>query len=262
MSTTRLEFANKVATITIDRPKQLNALNRETLLALSNHIDEIKNTNSSERVVRAVLIRGAGEKAFVAGADISELAEGNPEELSQLIDLGQLVMSKLEALEIIVIAAVDGFALGGGCELALACDLIVASSTAVFGLPETSLGIIPGFGGTQRLTARIGAGAARRLIYTGEKIDAETAYRLKLCEYLFDSTEFEQQLDKLLTKFVQSAPLAISAAKRAIANYDSKQLAVGLKSETELFCSLAESSDAKDGLRGFIEKTKITFNGK
>ena len=265
MSNTHFSIQDSIARITIDRPKQLNALNGETLLEIQAHLQNLNQQLSASRdqsSARVLLIEGAGDKAFVAGADISELASADQEQLSKLIALGQSVMSQIEQLPIASIAAVDGFALGGGMELALACDLIAASSSAVFGLPEILLGVIPGFGGTQRLTARVGCGRSKRLVFFGEKINAEIAFQEKVCEYLFEHSEFEEKVQKLAVELSQRAPLALTAAKTAINSFSAEQLSSGLSLESSLFCKVADSQDGKNGLQAFLDKQKISFIGK
>lgn len=252
--------ADEVATLTIERESSLNALNAEALEQLSNHIAELKRTPFAE--VRAVVLRGAGEKAFVAGADIKLMQQANRDDLRRFIELGQSVMSGLEALPLPVIAVVQGFAIGGGMELALAADLIVASSKAKFGQAETNLGLIPGFGGTQRLALRTGVGAARRLIFTAETISAEEAYRLGIVDYLASAESLDDAVSELVSLLKSKGPLAIAASKRAILEPHRRQLQGGLEAEVNEFIGLFNHRDTAEGLAAFVEKRRANFRGE
>lgn len=265
MTYTRLEFNDSIATLTIDRPKQLNAINSEVLRELQEHQSALESIftgpNPFEKV-RLLLVRGAGEKAFVAGADINELAQCSGEESASLIALGQAVMNRFAELPLLVIAAVDGFALGGGCELALACDLIVSSSKSVFGLPEVQLGLIPGFGGTQRLCERVGIGRAKRMIFSGERVSADSALAIGLCDYVFQHEEFEAKLAELVSEVRLRAPRALAGAKFAINGFSAGHRDLGLCREAGLFSDVRKSQDAQRGLEGFMANTKVEFSGK
>jgi len=260
----RLVIETQFVEITIDRPKQLNALNSEVLLELQTHLDEIEALLQSAAVEvkpRLLVIRGAGEKAFVAGADINELAAFDATQISTMISEGQSLMNRIASLPIPVVAVVDGFALGGGCELALAADLIVSNSKAVFGLPEVLLGLIPGFGGTQRLTRRVGSGTAKRLVFTGAKIDAEEAYRIGLSDFLFEEQTFDEQLAKLIGELLKRAPLAIAAAKVCIDHAAQSRELDGFSLEAQSFHHVRASADAQLGLEGFLQQTSVKFKG-
>lgn len=244
--------AGHVATVEINRPDALNALNDTVLEQLSAALSRIPNES------RVLLVRGAGGKAFVAGADIKVMREGGAE---AFIALGQRVMCEVEALPQTVIAVIDGFALGGGLELALSCDLIVVTERAKLGQPEVKLGIIPGFGGTQRLMRRCGLGAAKRLIFTGETISGEEAYRLGIAEYLFQSAELSAKLEALTREISERGPLAIAAAKRAMQFSFGAGAELALRNEVEEFLGTLGTADGKEGLDAFVAKRKAEFRG-
>ena len=246
-----------VSRVTINRPKSLNALNPAVLAELK----QIIATVAEDSEARVLTIWGAGEKAFVAGADISSMSEMSASEISDYVALGQEVMCAIEECKLPVIAAVDGFALGGGMELALACDLILASEGSRLGQPEVKLGILPGFGGTQRLLQRCGIGMTRRLIYTGEMIGAEEASRIGLVDKLFSSEEFESGVLALAETIAAQGPLAVSASKRAIASFSRESLHKGLQTEVAEFVALFQSKDRKEGMQAFLEKRPPVFTG-
>jgi enoyl-CoA hydratase len=210
---------------------------------------------------RVVVLRGAGSKAFVAGADIKVMAAADETALRRFIELGQRVMRQVELLPLPVIAVVDGFAIGGGMELALAADLIVGTERAKFGQAEVTLGVIPGFGGTQRLFRRSGVGAARRLILTGETIVAEEAQRFGLIDWLVPSEELATKLSQITATLKQKGPLALAAAKRAMRSGEDQALLRGLEAEREEFLRLFDYQDTREGLTAFIEKRKAQFRG-
>lgn len=247
---------NQVASIVIQREESLNALNEEVLLGLLHAFERI------EKDVRVITLAGAGGKAFVAGADIKFMEAATRAKLSSFIELGQRVMRKIELFPAPVIAVVNGFAIGGGFELALACDLIVVTEKAKLGQAEVSLGIIPGFGGTQRLVQRAGVGTAKRLIYTTENISGEEAYRLGLADWFVDSNEVEAKLEEICNTIKAKGPLAIAAAKRSIENAVAQQKLFGLTREVEEFVDLFQTNDTKEGLRAFIEKRRPSFGGQ
>lgn len=253
----RLELDGDLAVITIDNPP-VNALNSEVMSLLNEMIDEL---NGLEKV-RAVILTGAGEKAFVAGADIkqfTELDEGSGKELSLH---GQSNFNKIDKLNIPVICAVNGFALGGGCELALACDIRIAAMNAKFGLPEVSLGIIPGYGGTQRLARLIGPGRAKKLILSGEQISAEEAYQMGLVEKVVQNGEALQSAKELARKISRNAPLAVEKALQAIDLGIEMSLQEGLQLEADLFGELCTTEDKNEGANAFLEKRAPNFQGK
>lgn len=260
-----LTYQDQVARIRIRREKSLNALNLGVLNGILSACEEIKAECSGRTAFercRSVLIQGEGERAFVAGADIKHMAEATSSERHTFAELGQSVMRAIEALPLPVIAQVQGYALGGGLELALACDLIFASTSAVFGQPEVNLGLIPGFGGTQRLALRCGLGPARRLILSGENMSAEEAYRIGLVDYLSSPEDLEADISALCSTLHKRGPLALASAKRAIEALHGESLAHGLDNEVAEFMNLFEHDDTKEGLTAFLEKRSPQFKGK
>lgn len=260
-----INLSKRTLELKISRPESLNALNSaviselsEKLLKLeSEFIESKKRGEFRDDFPRVVLISGEGEKAFVAGADISALAA---ESGADFLGQGIALMELLERFPIPVIAVVTGFCLGGGLELALSCDLIFATNNAKLGLPEVTLGIIPGFGGTQRLFRRCGIGTARKLILSAERIDAAAAYQygivdLILSDNLVELRGFCEKLEKL-------SPLALEAAKIALFYADTESKKVGLSKERELFVDLLKTEDAKEGMKAFFEKRPAIFLGK
>lgn len=253
-----------VARIIITREKALNALNTQVLTDLSAILEQLYESavgNTPYEKCRVVTISGQGEKAFVAGADIKLMQDGSGEQVREFIKLGQSVMRKIEELPLPVIAAVDGFAIGGGMELALACDLIVATDRSKLGQAEVNLGIIPGFGGTQRLLRRAGHGAAKRLILTGETIGAQEAYRLGIVDWLVSPTELTEQVDQVCKTLKSKGPLAIAASKRAMLNAYEMAASEALEAEVEEFLGTHASADGREGLVAFVEKRAAQFKG-
>ncbi|MDP4084265.1 MAG: enoyl-CoA hydratase-related protein [Bacillota bacterium] len=247
-----------IAVITINRPKYLNALNSEVLIELSEAVDLI----DKDPTIRAVILTGAGEKAFVAGADISEMKSKDVLEAREFSSLGNKIFSKLEKLRMPVIAAVNGFALGGGCELAMACDLRIAGNKAKFGQPEVGLGIMPGFGGSQRLARLVGNGIAKEILYTGAMIGAERAYEIGLVNRVVDSTVVLEEAKKMAQAIAAKSPIGISFSKKAVNEGTNMDLEHGLSLEVELFGSLFYTKDQKEGMSAFLEKRPATFQGK
>ncbi|MBF7082856.1 enoyl-CoA hydratase/isomerase family protein [Desulfallas sp. Bu1-1] len=248
---------NNTAVITIDNPP-VNALSHQIIDELDRILDELVG----ETDVRSVIITGAGEKAFVAGADIRQFPYLTKEKGYDLARTGQLVFNKIEALNVPVIAAINGFCLGGGCELAMACDIRIAGENAKLGQPEVNLGIIPGYGGTQRLPRLVGAGKAKELIFTGEAIDAREAYRIGLVDILVPPGEALKRALALCAKIQEKGPLAISAAKKAVNRGLDQTLDDGLELEAVLFKELCATEDQKEGARAFLAKEKPRFQGK
>lgn len=248
----------KVAVITINRPKSLNALNTEVLNELSEAIGLIEKDSS----IRAAVLTGAGEKAFVAGADIAEMQNKNVLEARAFSSLGNEVFSKLENLKIPVIAAVNGFALGGGCELAMACDIRIAGHKAKFGQPEISLGVMPGFGGSQRLPRLVGIGVAKEILFSGEMINAERAYEIGLVNRIVDGTEVVAEAIKLAQKIASSSPLGVNFTKKAVNEGINLDLERAVSLEAELFGLLFSTKDQKEGMAAFLEKRKAVFKGE
>jgi enoyl-CoA hydratase len=253
-----VERDGAVVTVTVNRPKALNALNPATLWELQRCCDELRQ----DRTARCVLITGAGERAFVAGADIAAMEQMSAIDGRSFALFGQGVMRQLELLPIPVVAAVNGFALGGGLELALACDLILASSTAKFGQPEINLGIIPGFGGTQRLARRIGIAAARLLIYTGDMMDAEEARRLGLVARVLPPADLLSEAKRLAATLAAKAPVALQQAKTAINTGSEIDLDDGCRFEAETFAVTFGTADRAEGMRAFLEKRPPVFKGR
>ena len=247
------------AIITIDRPKVLNALDSSVLQELTDAVNELELSDE----IRAVVLTGAGEKAFVAGADISEMRELGPREARELAERGGHLGELIENSSKPYIAAVNGFALGGGCELALACDFIYASSRAKFGQPEVKLGVIPGFGGTQRLARRIGLAKAKELIYTGDIIRADEALRIGLCDFVTDTLEgLMEKVAETAGKIAGNGPLAITEAKRVMHMGQSMSLEASIAMEQHAFGGLFASDDQAEGMSAFLEKREPEFQGR
>jgi enoyl-CoA hydratase len=247
-----------IATMTIDRPKALNALNAATLREMRATIAELE----IDATLRALIVTGAGEKSFVAGADIAEMKLLGVSEARAFSSLGGEVAAALEALPCVTIAAVNGFALGGGCELAMACDLIYASETARFGQPEVSLGVIPGFGGTARLTRRVGLQRARELVFTGEVVAAEKAAALGLVLQVLPPDELLPHCREVAKKIAAKGPLAVAQAKRVMNAGADLPLEAALGLECEAFAALFGSQDQREGMQAFLEKRPAHFEGK
>jgi enoyl-CoA hydratase len=254
----KYETEGFIATITVSREKALNALNAHTL----NEIGWALREADGDQRIRAVIITGAGEKAFVAGADIAQMQEMPPTEARGFAQAGRTVGDILEAMVKPVIAAVNGFALGGGCELALACDFIYASEKAKFGQPEVNLGVIPGFGGTQRLPRRVGTARAAELVMTGDLIDAQEAFRIGLVNKVFPADQLMAETRKTAEKIASKGPLAISHARRALRKSQELPLNAGNDLEAELFALLFATQDQKEGMKAFLEKRPAKFEGK
>lgn len=255
--TVRLSVEGTTAVVTIDRPKALNALNTATLEQLEEALANI----AQQPEVRGLIVTGAGEKAFVAGADIAEMMNLNIEQSLAFAARGHRVFDALERLHCPTLAAVNGFALGGGCELALACDLIYAADNAKFGLPEVSLGIIPGFGGTQRLTRLVGRARAKELVFTGDMVDAAQAKAMGLALDVFPRAELLNHCRAVVSRIAKKGPLAVARAKRVIAQGADLPLAAGNQLEREAFADLFHSTDRKEGMTAFLEKRPAVFRG-
>lgn len=245
-----------VSTLTINRPDKLNALSQEVLGDLKSAIDEVSRRDD----VRAAIITGTG-KAFVAGADIAAMRDMDEAQARGFGALGHDTFNAIEHLRFPVIAAVNGFALGGGCELALACDFIYASTKAKFGQPEVNLGIIPGFGGTQRLPRRVGPAMARELIYTGKMIDAAEAFRIGLANAVFEPDELLPAATKVAIEITTKGPLAVGAAKRLIRDGVDIPLPQANKRERDAFGEGFGTEDQAEGMTAFLEKRAPDFKG-
>ncbi len=251
---------NGVWTLTIQRPEALNALNIQTLSDMAEALRQISEMGFEH--VKALIITGAGEKAFVAGADIAEMKSMNEDQAMQFAKRGQSIFHELSLLKIPVLAAVNGFALGGGCELALACDFIIASEKAKFGLPEVSLGLIPGFGGTVKLARAVGIRRARELTMTGEMISAETAMRYGLVNEVVPPAELMMAVMKKINLILSRSPLAVAKAKKSINEAYDLETETALANEAEIFAHLFTSDDTKEGTAAFLEKRKPVFKGE
>ncbi len=251
---------NGVWTLTIHRPESLNALNLQTLSEMAEALRQISEMGFEH--VKALIITGAGEKAFVAGADIAEIKNMNSDQAMQFAKRGQSIFHELSLLKIPVIAAVNGFALGGGCELALGCDFIIASDNAKFGLPEVSLGLIPGFGGTVKLARAVGIRRARELTMTGELISAETAMRYGLVNEVVPAAELMTAVMKKITMILSRSPLAVSKAKKSINEAYDLETENALANEADIFADLFTSADTREGTSAFLEKRKPVFKGE
>ena len=251
------EKDNGIAKITFNRPKALNALNAELL----DEFGDAQRSLAGDADVRVLILTGAGDKAFVAGADINEIARCNTLEAKMFARKGQEIIGSLETLPIPVIAAVNGYALGGGSEMALACDFIYASETAMFGLPEINLGIIPGFGGTQRLPRLVGRNLAKELIYTGEMIPAQRAAEIGLVNRVCAPGNLMDAVHKTAGAIAAKGRVSLRAAKEAVNRGMNADLATGCAIESDAFALCVASSDAKEGTSAFLEKRKADFRG-
>lgn len=246
-----------IGRLTINRPEALNALNSEVLSELNRVLCEIKENKD----LRVLVVTGEG-RSFVAGADIKEMSTLSPLEGKAFGKKGLQVFRKLESLEIPTIAAVNGFALGGGCELAMSCDFRIASDKALFGQPETGLGILPGFGGTQRLQRLVGQGYAKYLIYTSQNIKADKALEIGLVQEVVPQDELEERVTKLAGKVAANAPVAVRLAKEAINVGGQVDIDSAIKIEENLFGLSFATEDQKDGMNAFLNKEKAEFKNK
>jgi enoyl-CoA hydratase len=251
------ERKDSVAIIRLNRAEKLNALSQEMILALG----EIFTNIESQPDLRAIILTGAGDKAFCAGTDISELAELTTIQALEVTELGQSLCNLIDSCRVPVIAAVNGIAAGGGCELALACHMRMASPNASFSLPETTLGLIPGYGGTQRLAREIGRGRALEVILTGRKVRAEEALRMGLANRVTATGDLLTEAESLAREISNLAPLAIRACLEAVTRGIELPLAEGLALESQLFSSLFATSDMREGTRAFLEKRQPAFEG-
>lgn len=254
----KVERKEDIAIIEINRPKALNALNSETLTELSAAFDQV----GADRSIKIVVLTGSGEKAFVAGADIAQMKDMNPLEGRRFSQLGQETFRKAELLPQPVIGAINGFALGGGCELALACDLRIASENARFGQPEVTLGLTAGFGGTQRLPRLVGSGLASEILFTGEIIDAQEAYRIGLVNHIYPKESLMGEALSLAHKIAKRAPVAVQLTKSAIQRGSNTDLDSGLAYEAEVFGLTFSTQDQKEGCGAFVEKRPANFSGQ
>lgn len=248
---------NGIYTVTINRPDKLNALNKDVFTDLNTALDEIEKNPE----IKSVIITGAGPKAFVAGADISEFNSLNKEQAKALAKRGQDIFARIETSSKPIVAAVNGFALGGGCELAMSCHFRVASENAKFGQPEVNLGLIPGYGGTQRLVQLIGKGKAMELLMSAHMIDAKEAKELGLVNYVTTADTLLENTRKILDVINSKAPLAVAGCIKA-ANAVFDESIDGYKLEIEEFGNTFDTEDMKEGVNAFLEKRKAEFKGK
>src|SRR5436190_22725156 len=258
MENVKTENKDGLLIVTIDRPKVLNALNAQTVEEIGEAFEKARDDEN----VKAVIVTGGGEKAFVAGADINELAKKTPITGKTTSERGQEVFSFIERFPKPVIAAINGFALGGGCELALACHIRIASDKAQIGLPEVTLGIIPGYGGTQRMARLLGKGKALELICTGDRIPADEAERIGLVNKVVPADQLMASAEEMARKMAARGPVAIRAAIEAVTIGSDMPQDAGLVLEATLFGLLASTSDMKEGMAAFLKKRQAKFTGK
>jgi enoyl-CoA hydratase len=253
-----LDVKDNIAVVTLNRPDKLNALNAQTI----NDLDSVFNKLKDNDDVYVIILTGSGEKAFVAGADIKELNKLDMISAKEFAEKGQAVFSRIEKFDKPVIAAVNGFALGGGCELALACHIRIASENAKFGQPEVNLGIIPGYGGTQRLARLINTGRAMEYILTADMIDADTAYRIGLVNKIYPQAELLDKTFEMARKITVKGQQAIRLAVKAVNAVDEMPLKEGQNLEASLFALCCGTEDFKEGTSAFLEKRKPEFKNK
>jgi enoyl-CoA hydratase len=254
----RVEWDGEIAVVTIDRQEKLNALNPDVIRELA----EVFENLASDAAVLGVILTGAGTRAFVAGADISELARMDSVEAVRVSREGQRVFEQIECFPKPVIAAIGGYALGGGCELALACHLRIASSAARFGLPEVGLGLIPGYGGTVRLARVVGLGHATEMILTGEPIDAARAHQVGLVTAVVEGEALLAEAKKLARRVTKNGPMAVRMALESLRRGLDVSASEAFALESSLFGLLASTDDMKEGVQAFLEKRKPTFKGR
>jgi enoyl-CoA hydratase len=255
---TLYEKSEGIATITINRPEALNALNAETVQEIMARLEDAEN----DETVKVIVITGAGDRAFSAGADLKMMKDVSSVRAVELSRLGQKLCNQIEALGKPVIAAINGYALGGGLELAMACDLRVASENAQLGQPEINVGLIPGWGGTQRLPRFVGKGIAKEMIFTGRRIDAKTAERLGLLNMVVPADQLKAKVKELATELIGKPPIAMKLSKALVNNSTETHPEVGLWQEAEAFGIVASTEDFKEGVAAFLEKRKPQFKGR
>lgn len=252
------EKKNAIAYVAINRPKVLNALNGATMGELRTLFTQLRD----DREIRVVILTGAGEKSFVAGADIGELQTNNPVEAKEYTHRGQAVLDLIESLGKPVIACINGFALGGGCEIAMACTMRIASENAKLGQPEVKLGIIPGYGGTQRLPRLVGKGIAMQLLLTGDMISAQEAHRIGLVNEVVPADQLIARAEAIAQAIIKNAPLAIQYCLEAVNHGMEMTLPEGLFLEASLFAVCCATEDKKEGTTAFLEKRVANFSGR
>lgn len=253
-----VQRSGRVATIVLNRQDVLNAFNTEQLNALAEAIRGI----ASDDGIRAVIITGAGDRAFAAGADIAEMRDKRPTQAFEFSRLGQSVCASVESMPQPVIAAVNGFALGGGCELALSCDIRICSENAQIGQPEVGLGILPGWGGTQRLTRLVGPGLSKELIMTGRRVKADEALRIGLVNAVYPAAELLERATEMAESIANNGPNAVQASKQAINRAFDLDLASGTVYEAQLFALCFDTEDQREGMSAFLDRRKANFSGR
>ena len=254
----KFEKKNQIAYVTIDRPKVLNALNMATM----EELQEVFTDLAADTAIRVVILTGGGEKSFVAGADINELQKNNPVQAKAYTHRGQAVLDLIENLGKPVIACINGFALGGGCEIAMACTMRLASEKAKLGQPEVKLGIIPGYGGTQRLPRLVGTGLAMQILLTGEMISAQEAHRIGLVNEVLPPEKLIPRAEEIAGKIIANGPLAIQYCMEAVNQGLNMTLQEGLFLEATLFSVCCATDDKNEGTTAFLEKRPANFQGK
>jgi enoyl-CoA hydratase len=257
MTTVLSEREGNLVVLTLNRPDKLNALNAELLAELDAALVML----SADATVSCAILTGAGEKAFAAGADIAAMLELSTEQARAFSEVGHRICSRIEKAPFPVIGAINGFALGGGCELALACDFLYASDKAKLGQPEVNLGVMPGFGGTQRLARRIGIGRARELCYTGDTVSADEALRIGLVNAVVPAAELMTKVREVATKIASKGRLAVAQCKRVLYTGADVPLDVANALETQSFAMLFGTKDRAEGMKAFLEKRKASFTG-
>jgi enoyl-CoA hydratase len=258
MPTVLIEREAHVATLTLNRPEKLNSLDEPLLRELLAAISVVDDDSS----VRVTIVTGAGDRAFAAGADIAAMSEMTAPQAKRFAELGHRVGALIEGSRVPFIAAVNGFALGGGCEVALACDFIYASEKAKLGQPEVTLGILPGFGGTQRLARRVGAARARELCMTGNMVGAQEALRIGLVNAVVPHEQLLTKVREVAAKIASRGPLAVAALKRVVLRGEDVPLPTANELEATAFASLFGTSDQREGMRAFLDKREPSFEGK
>jgi len=253
----KVEMSERLATITLNRPEALNALNAKMLSELTMAFEHL----SMAADVGAIILTGAGDKAFAAGADIKDMAGLNGMEMQRFSEKGRRLGDVMAACSKPILAAINGYALGGGCELALACDIRIASDRAKLGQPEVNIGIIPGFGGSQRLPRLVGAGWAAELVFTGDSIDAATAERIGLVNRVVPHDRLMHEARALASKILAKGPAAIALAKACLRAAQEMPLAAGLAFETSAFALVGTTQDKEEGIRAFLEKRAPAWKG-
>lgn len=253
-----LEKEGRIATLTINRPKALNALNVETLLDIKAAVEIVRDDND----IDVLIVTGAGDKAFVAGADITYMLDINAMQGREFGRIGQGVFSLIECISKPVIAAINGFTLGGGCELAMACDFRICSEKSLFGQPEVGLGVTPGFGGTQRLPRLVGTGMAKQLLYTGDTINAQEALRIGLVNAVVPSENLMEYVQKIAKKIASRGAIAVQFCKDAVNEGMQTDIDRAMTIEADIFGLCFATEDQKEGMKAFVEKRKAEFKGK